>query len=568
MEKTDRKKEREGEGGGGRACTVFLSCSDRRQETPIRSWMRMKKQAKREEFGGFPPLTGYQFDGNVGGPNVNIDPLRERVVAASLVIPRNFPTHRNPLPLLKIKSLTFAHFSTPPFAEQPMSAISSRIASGAARSPLITVHQNFSYRSDSHRRSPAILISHRKNTIVVRSRTQQRISCVDSLTCGSEILLESNGDDDTDASNLRTFERCGNVLEVKEQAAVEKQEICVVEVAVAMVATVVLGVGNRVLYKLALVPLKHYPFFLAQLATLGYVVVYFSIMHLRRHAGIVTDEMLSLPKAPFVAVGFVEALAAASGMASVTMLPGASIPIFSQTFLIWQLLLSIVFLGKRYTVNQMLGCFLVAVGVIITVASGLSSRFSLKAAGAFWSLLMIVSFLLQAAGTVLKEVIFLDARKRLKGGSVDLFVVNSFGSAYQAVFICLLLPLLSKMWGIPFTQLPSYLMDGTACFLNINSSSIGCEGAPLLPLLFIVVNMGFNVSLLYLLKVSSAVVSSLASTFSVPLSIYVFTLPLPYLGMGSPLPPGFVAGVLVLTMGMLIYTWRPALKPARSTSAS
>lgn len=43
-----------------------------------------------------------------------------------------------------------------------------------------------------------------------------------------------------------------------------------VDVAVAAAVTVVLGVGNRVLYKLALVPLKHYPFFLAQLATFGY----------------------------------------------------------------------------------------------------------------------------------------------------------------------------------------------------------------------------------------------------------------------------------------------------------
>lgn len=42
------------------------------------------------------------------------------------------------------------------------------------------------------------------------------------------------------------------------------------EVLVAATATVVLGVGNRVLYKLALVPLKQYPFFLAQLATFGY----------------------------------------------------------------------------------------------------------------------------------------------------------------------------------------------------------------------------------------------------------------------------------------------------------
>ncbi|KAH9790248.1 CRT-like domain-containing protein [Citrus sinensis] len=340
-----------------------------------------------------------------------------------------------------------------------------------------------------------------------------------------------------------------------------------VEVVIAAAVTVLLGVGNRVLYKLALVPLKHYPFFLAQLATFGYVAVYFSILYLRYHAGIVTDEMLSMPKAPFVAVGLLEALAAATGMAAGAILSGASIPILSQTFLVWQILLSIIFLGRRYRVNQLFGCFLVAIGVIITVASGSNPGHSLKGAGIFWSLLMIVSFLLQAADTVLKEVIFLDAAQRLKGG-VDLFVVNSYGSAFQALFICLLLPFLSKLWGIPFSQLPIYLRDGAACFLNLGTLSSGCDGAPLLPLLFVLVNMGFNISLLHLLKISSAIVSSLASTFSVPISVYVFTLPLPYLGVASSLPTGFVAGAVILVMGLLIYSWTPTASPSSACSSS
>ncbi|XP_062082315.1 uncharacterized protein LOC133788743 isoform X2 [Humulus lupulus] len=224
--------------------------------------------------------------------------------------------------------------------------------------------------------------------------------------------------------------------------------------------------------------------------------------------------MLSMPKAPFLAVGLLEALGAATGMAAGAILSGASIPILSQTFLVWQILLSVVFLGRKYRVNQLLGCFLVAIGVIITVASGSSAGHSLKEAGIFWSLLMILSFLFQAADTVLKEVIFLDAAQRLKGRTVDLFVVNSFGSAFQALFICILLPFLSKLWGVPFSKLPNYLKDGAACFLNTGGLSEGCDGAPLLPLLFIIVNMGFNISLLHLLKISSAVVSCLASTFS------------------------------------------------------
>nr|CAB3475480.1 unnamed protein product [Digitaria exilis] len=105
------------------------------------------------------------------------------------------------------------------------------------------------------------------------------------------------------------------------------------EVPLAAAAVVAMATGNRVLYKLALVPLRQYPFFLAQFATFG----------------------------------------------------------------------------------------------------GSGTGASLKSTGIVWPLLMIISFFFQAADTVLKEIIFRDASKKLKCGSVDLFVVNSYGSAYQAV---------------------------------------------------------------------------------------------------------------------------------------
>lgn len=357
--------------------------------------------------------------------------------------------------------------------------------------------------------------------------------------------------------------RCAAAGQVAGSTGVGRTAPAGMEVALGAAAVVAMGTGNRVLYKLALVPLREYPFFLAQFATFGYVVVYFSILYLRYQSGIVNDEMLSLPQKPFLAVGLLEAFGAAAGMAAGAVLSGASIPILSQTYLVWQLLLSAIFLKRRYRINEMAGCFLVAVGVIITVASGSGTGASLKSTGIIWPLLMIISFFLQAADTVLKEIIFLDASKKLKCGSVDLFVVNSYGSAYQALFMCLLLPFLSKLWGVPFHMLPAYIKDGAACFLNMGSIS-GCEGAPLLPLLFVLVNMGFNISLLHLLKISSAVVSSLASTFSVPLSIYAFTLPLPYMGAPSSLPPGFVAGAAVLTAGLLLYNLPHAQHPGNS----
>ncbi|KAL2893074.1 Protein CLT2 chloroplastic, partial [Bienertia sinuspersici] len=94
--------------------------------------------------------------------------------------------------------------------------------------------------------------------------------------------------------------------------------------------TAVLAIANRVFYKLALVPLQNYPFFLAQFITFGYVAIYFAILFIRHRAGIVTDEMLAIPKSRFIFIGLLEALGLAGGMASAAMIPGPVIPILHQ----------------------------------------------------------------------------------------------------------------------------------------------------------------------------------------------------------------------------------------------
>ncbi|KAL6184546.1 hypothetical protein ACLB2K_045947 [Fragaria x ananassa] len=329
--------------------------------------------------------------------------------------------------------------------------------------------------------------------------------------------------------------------------------------------TIVLAVANRVLYKLALVPMKNHPFFLAQFTTFGYVVIYFSILYVRYRSGIVTDEMLRLPKSRFVAIGALEALGVASGMAAAAMLPGPAIPILSQTFLVWQLGFSSLVLGRTYRLNQIVGCILVAAGVALAVASGNDTGQMLSGVESVWPLLMIASSAFQAGASIIKEFVFVDAAVHLKGKSLDIFVVNSFGSGFQALFVLIFLPFLSNMRGIPFTQLPTYLKDGAGCFLNMGGAASGCNGAPLLPLLYIVGNLLFNIFLLNVVKTSSAVVASLIVMLSVPISIYVLSLPLPYLQEGATLSPFFLFGSAILVSGLILYS---IPQPAKSGSES
>ncbi|XP_051150644.1 protein CLT2, chloroplastic-like [Andrographis paniculata] len=334
------------------------------------------------------------------------------------------------------------------------------------------------------------------------------------------------------------------------------------------VVTVGLAIANRVLYKLALVPMKEFPFFLAQLTTFGYVGIYFSILYMRYKANIATDEMLAYPKLPFMIIGLLEALGVVSGMYSGAMLPGPAIPILNQTFLVWQLTFSMLFLGRNYSLNKLAGCFLVAAGVVLAVTSGSENDHMLSGVGFFWPAVMIASSAFQATASVLKESVFLDAATRLKGKLLDIFVVNSFGSGFQALFVLLFLPFLSSLKGIPFSELPSYLTSGAACFFNVGTTTTGCDGAPWLPMLYIATNIAFNISVLNLLRFSSAIVSSLAVMSSVPISIYILSLPLPYLPEGVSLSWFFVLGSAVLMAGLLIYNLSWPLKPETHSSDS
>ncbi|BAT78475.1 hypothetical protein VIGAN_02115700 [Vigna angularis var. angularis] len=330
-------------------------------------------------------------------------------------------------------------------------------------------------------------------------------------------------------------------------------------VLLSSTVTVTTAVANRVLYKLALVPMKEYPFFLAQFITFGYVVIYFSILYIRYRARIVTDEMMAIPKLRFVAIGLLEALGLVAGMSAGALLPGPVIPILNQTFLVWQLMFSSLLLKRKYTINQLIGCLLVASGVIVAITSGSNAGQMLSDIQFFWPALMIISCAFQALASVIKEYIFIDSATRLKHKSLDIFVVNSFGSGFQALFVFLSLPLLSKLKGIPFAELPSYFKSGAGCFLG----KPGCDGAPLLPLLYIITNLAFNISLLNAVKTSSAVVSSLLVMLSVPISVYILSLPLPYLPEGTSLSPFFLLGCGILLCGLLLYN---TSRPVRNSS--
>lgn len=219
-------------------------------------------------------------------------------------------------------------------------------------------------------------------------------------------------------------------------------------------------------------------------------------------SGAVTGEMLACPKLPFMAVGALEAVAGLTQMTLAAKLPGALLPLLAQSVVMWQLALTWLLLGKRYTVRQVASAAVVVVGVVL---AGLPSG-AIDAVRPLDALVYSASMALVSLAVLMKEKIFRDNKERLGGKDLDLFVVNSTGSAFQALFVFLSLPVLTKLRGLSLAQMPEYVASGASALIN----------NPTFPALYVVCNLAFNITALYLLRGAGCVPAGSAAALNCP----------------------------------------------------
>ncbi|CAL1129504.1 unnamed protein product [Cladocopium goreaui] len=323
-----------------------------------------------------------------------------------------------------------------------------------------------------------------------------------------------------------------------------------------MLLTAVLATVNRVLYKVALVPLGDYVFFLAQFTTFGYVFAYWSALLINRSRGAVSDGQLRFAKErwqTFASIGALEAGSVLLGMLSAKSLPGEILPVLSKLFLVFQMIFSRLLLQRSYSQSQLSGCALCVLGVIASAGSSLR----LRSFGASPALLFVLSLALPALASVLKEKLFADARAQLKE-ELNVFVVNTLGSSGQAVCVLLLLPVLAELQGVG--DIGDYLQEGAEAF----------GSSPIWPCFYLATNLLFNVSVLTLLRTTSAVSVSLAMALAVPITAVAFaSCDIPLLGPGQPLDRFFGFGLILIIAGLCLYHgWLKGAVGQVSTSGS
>jgi len=345
---------------------------------------------------------------------------------------------------------------------------------------------------------------------------------------------------------------------------------------VILISVVATAVSNTILRRIAMVPMERYPLFVTICQTFNYVICYGGLLSLRiEHDGVsnnegrpVTKEMLRIRKLPFLWIGLCDSLGDLLGNAAIGKLPGYQPPLLAKLNIVFTALFSSTLLGERYNMRQILSMVVVICGSIVTLIpivwdalfqtseDDIDEKKSDSISQLFYIAVYISSVAPTALGFVLKEQIF---REYEPSFDLDIFVVNTYtaigGLLCQTVFF---VPL-AALSGVPYSHISGYMADAYRCFTHdVRADSLleeECRGSPLAPMLYLGINILYNIVFLMSIKYGGTLLTFITNTVTFPLSTLLFTCGIrwPLLGSSVALNGWIVAGLSVEVTGILWY---------------
>ena len=132
------------------------------------------------------------------------------------------------------------------------------------------------------------------------------------------------------------------------------------------------AIVNRVLYRIQLVPMRDYTYFISQFSCCCYVLIYGAILVSRIRSGAVTPQMLEYAKdnaLVFACIGIMEAVTFLLALYSAARLPGGLIGVLGQGALLFSVILSRLFLGTRLDGLQKMGLVVVTFFLMVEPAA-------------------------------------------------------------------------------------------------------------------------------------------------------------------------------------------------------
>jgi len=269
--------------------------------------------------------------------------------------------------------------------------------------------------------------------------------------------------------------------------------------------------------------------------------------------GVVTPEMVAVPKMRFVIMGFLDALGTFCIAMGAVYTPGSMQPMLNQTLIPWIMLISRVYLKSIYRKGELAGAGLIIIGALTSALPPFLLPHSDSEMRAYAVFFYALSSVPMAMSSCYKEGNFQER-------DINVWYLTQYVSIFQFLLSFLFMPLqmlpgFGSIDGMSWAEIPIQFRDGFTCFLEANEECAG-KGTFWLLVGYCGVNVLYNTLGLYLVQQASALMNALSFAILLPCTTLLFFTPLAGLSQEtfSVYNCFTVVGLSIVLCGFALYT--------------
>ncbi|EFA83226.1 putative transmembrane protein [Heterostelium album PN500] len=350
-------------------------------------------------------------------------------------------------------------------------------------------------------------------------------------------------------------------------------------VLIYSVCYVISGVINSILLKLTMNSFQNYGFFLNQLTNYGFIPIFGAVVAYKiMFTNDIPQETRDFPKYKFLIMGALDAVTGYFVVIGGISTSGPLQQLLNQAIIPFTMLSSLVFLKMRYSWIQVTGALVIIAGVVVSLIPSLTGKSDANNK-VFWNLFYLISMIPFALSNIYKDIGFQSVQ------DMDVWYLQFYDSLFQGIVGTFLFPInnwLPPPGGIKFKDIIPSLRDGAECLAGTNTITMAssnntcdlpttdfpcdnCHNAYIIIIIYMTINIVYNVFILLVIKHAGATVYSIANTLRLPLTNIVFSLkfivPVSIYQAFSGLS---VAGLIIILLGLVGYRIGSMIKAKQS----
>jgi len=330
---------------------------------------------------------------------------------------------------------------------------------------------------------------------------------------------------------------------------------------------IVTGVVNSRFLRKVATSFQNYAFFINQLTNYGYIPIFGAVvLYELFFTKLINKEMRVFPWWKFLVMGALDAVCGYFVVIGGIDTSGPMQQLLNQAIIPVTMIGSFFVLKERFTPIQVGGALVIVGGVIVSLVPGLTDPSANKGNVFFWNMFYLCQVIPFAASNVYKDIAF-------KAVDMDVWYLQFWDVFWGSVVGSLLFPIntiLPPPAYIAWDQIPNSMRDGGLCLVGENlitsdNSKCGpdnvdhiscddCDSSWLILIIYMAINVAYNVFILLVIKYGSATILSIAQTVRLPLTNICFSFEFI---MGpkyvTRLSGDTVWGLIVILVGLVVY---------------